>query len=93
MKLLTLLFVALYTQAAIAWTPAPGDFPEDGEWAIAMTERACKIRIKGNVEGEIRKNDAGKGVIYTVFNMNGKVVASAWARNTSIFAKKKCLKK
>lgn len=64
----------------------PTQYPAD--WAVAMTERACGIQFKKGVVGETTKIQGG--VLYTVYS-NGKAVAAATAKNTSLFAKKTCL--
>ncbi len=68
------------------------DFPSEDGWAKAMTSRACQVKFSKSDFGVIDKN-AKKGVVYTVYNQNGQVLASAWARSTFIGAKKRCLLK
>ena len=88
----TFLFATLITLPSLAIEIpmfGPSDFPKESDWAIAMTERACKIRVSKDHKGEIYQ--VANGVVYSVRNKNGKVVAEAFAKNTSIFAKKECL--
>ena len=94
MKILLTIAMIFSVNVASAFMPnipSAKDFPSDSNWAVAMTERACKVRFQGDVEGSIDK--AKSGVIYTVTNANGVVLAQAWARSTFIGAKKRCMMK
>jgi hypothetical protein len=70
----------------------PSNVPTKSEWAIGMVQNACDIDLDARqLRGTITKVTGG--VVYRVFNERGDVVAAASARNTSIFAKKTCIKK
>lgn len=69
----------------------PNDFPEDNNWAKSMTSKACKVKFNKNDVGTI--SESKNGVIYTVYNKKGVIIASAWAQSTFILAKKRCLTK
>lgn len=91
MKLLiSVLFVFSFNFAGAFNFPS-SDIPDDSQWAKAMTERACKVKFNKSTVGTIDK--AKNGVVYSVFNKNGEMIASAWAKSTFILAKKKCLMK
>ena len=84
--LVTLMTLGFSFQALAFDMNFPTQFPAD--WAVAMTERACGVRFKKGVVGETTKIQGG--VLYTVYS-NGKAVAAATAKSTSLFAKKTCL--
>ncbi len=67
----------------------PTNYPADGGWAVYMTEVACSVRFVGHVTGASQKIKGG--VLYSVLNRKGKVVAQATATDYSRFAKKQCL--
>lgn len=64
-------------------------FPSESGWAIAMTEKACKVELPKASIGSITEVEGG--VVYQVQNADGDVLAKAYATSTSIFAKKDCL--
>jgi hypothetical protein len=65
-------------------------FPTQSGWAKAMVSEACGIELAKSDVGVIER--AGKGVVYTVFNVNGDVLGQATAKSTSIFASKSCIR-
>jgi hypothetical protein len=91
--LITLAIVLTATQVLAFTLPTfTGDIPSEDGWAKAMTSRACDMKFASNDVGTIDKS-AKNGVVYTVYNLQGEVLASAWARSTFIGARKKCLLK
>ena len=92
MKVLITILLALSFNTAQAFDfPNTGDIPNDNQWSKAMTSRACNVKFQKSDVGTI--DDAKKGVVYTVYNKDGVVLASAWASSTFVLAKKKCLMK
>lgn len=67
----------------------PTQYPTDSGWAVYMTEVACSVRFVGQVTGVSAKIKGG--VLYSVLNSKGKVVAQATASNYSRFAQTECL--
>ncbi|MFT6069690.1 MAG: hypothetical protein ACJAT2_001529 [Bacteriovoracaceae bacterium] len=64
-------------------------FPSESGWAIAMTEKACNVDLPSTSVGRITEVEGG--VVYLVENQEGDLLAKAYAKSTSIFAKKECL--
>ncbi len=93
MKSIVSILVLLSFNTAFASMPSisNSDFPTESGWAKAMTKKACKVKMAKSDYGVIE--DAKSGVIYTVYNKDGVVKASAWAKSTFAGAKKACLVK
>ena len=64
-------------------------FPSESGWAIAMTEKACDVNLPASSVGRITEVEGG--VVYLVESVDGDLLAKAFAKSTSIFAKKECL--
>ena len=86
---LMVMAAASVSSAQVDFGPSPSDYPQD--WALAMVSLACSIKPTGDMYGETQKE--GRNRVYTAYNGNGAVVAQAWASNSTIFSKKKCLSK
>lgn len=70
----------------------PNEFSSpDSGWSVFMTEKACKVRFKGEVSGASQRLSGGD-VLYSVFNSKGKVVLQAIAADYSRYAKTECLR-
>jgi hypothetical protein len=67
------------------------DIPSESQWAKGMTKMACKVKLGKGTIGSIEESE--EGVVYTVMNSQGEVVAAASATSTFILAKKECLTK
>lgn len=71
--------------------PSSNDYPTETGWAKAMVKKACQVPLMKSDRGAIEEVESG--YVYTVYDKQGNMVASAWAASTSIFAKKRCLVK
>lgn len=75
------------------------DFPEDSEWAKGRIGKGCGIRFTSErVVGVISDTDGfaygeqeyGAGVLYEA-ELDGEVIAAAWARSTTVWSTVECV--
>jgi len=89
-RILAITAVALMGSVALAQDFSAFEIPSNNDWAIGMVEIACNIKIDvQSSRGTITPSKGG--VIYRAYNSKGRVIASAYATSTGIFAKKYCL--
>lgn len=75
-----------------------GDPPSDSDWAKGRIGKACDVELSDDVLGVITDTDGftygnaefGAGVIYEA-ELDGEVVAAAYAKNTFILTRVTCL--
>ena len=87
-KMILTAITALSTQT-MAFVDMP-TYPNENDWAKAMTEKACKMKFSSSAVGIITEQNNGT-VLYTVYSKSGQVLAQAVAQSSFIGAKKKCL--
>lgn len=95
MKSLTIFTILLSVSSAFAYNfsnISNKDIPSENGWSKAMTSLACKVDFVKSDVGIMEESEK-KGVVYTVYNKKGQVLASAWARSTFIGSQKRCLLK
>lgn len=70
----------------------PSNYPSDSDWALGRIRSACGLNRAALEDAEGSISRSSSGVLYEA-KIDGELVASASARNTTIFAKVTCQSK